>query len=39
MPAVDLMAGALRKGLGKEMKKIRVGTFKRPRTAVSLERQ
>jgi len=39
MPAVDLMAGALRKGLGKEMKKIRVGTFKRPRTAVSLEKQ
>lgn len=36
MPAVDLMAGVLRKGLGKDAKKIRVHTFKRSRTAVSL---
>jgi len=33
MPAVDIMARALRTGLGKEAKKIRVHTFKRPRTA------
>lgn len=39
MPAVDLLAGAIRSGLRREKKTVRVYTYRRPRTARSLIRK